>query len=113
MFPADFYVIDMNHDNNVAPMLLGRPFLMTAKTKIDVSTGSLTLEFEGEVVKFNIFDCMKYPCDDNSLNFIDVVEPIVESVYEMNEKDPLEFVLANSIMDIDHLSDFPFSNDIN
>ena len=65
-------MIDMNHDKNTAPMWLGRPYLMTAKTKIDVSTGSLTLEFEGEVVKFNIFDCMKHLSDDNSVCFTDI-----------------------------------------
>ncbi|XP_057545927.1 uncharacterized protein LOC130824921 [Amaranthus tricolor] len=38
IFPADFYVSDMEHDKYAAPILLGRPFMKTAKTKIDVDT---------------------------------------------------------------------------
>ncbi|XP_052885333.1 uncharacterized protein LOC128293828 [Gossypium arboreum] len=34
-------------------ILLGRPFLSTASTKIDVRSGTLTMEFDGEIVKFN------------------------------------------------------------
>ncbi|XP_021769858.1 uncharacterized protein LOC110734105 [Chenopodium quinoa] len=33
IFPADFYVLDMEHDKQAVPILLGRPFLKTAKTK--------------------------------------------------------------------------------
>ena len=35
IFPADFFVLDMDNDTHVAPILLGRLFLKTAKTKID------------------------------------------------------------------------------
>ncbi|XP_074292857.1 uncharacterized protein LOC141619737 [Silene latifolia] len=40
IFPADFYVLDMEHDKHAAPIMVGRPFLKTASTKIDVSSGS-------------------------------------------------------------------------
>ncbi|XP_074302841.1 uncharacterized protein LOC141636251 [Silene latifolia] len=50
IFPADFYVLDMEHDKHTAPILLGRPFLKTASTKIDVSSGSMTMESSGQVV---------------------------------------------------------------
>ncbi|XP_074292183.1 uncharacterized protein LOC141619049 [Silene latifolia] len=33
-FPAYFYVLDMTHDNHDAPILLGRLFRKTARTKI-------------------------------------------------------------------------------
>ncbi|KAL5574040.1 hypothetical protein UlMin_023637 [Ulmus minor] len=57
VFPADFYVIDMCEDANskAAPLLLGRPFMKTARTKIDVHNGTLTMEFDGESISFNIF----------------------------------------------------------
>ena len=55
IFPADFYVLKMDYDASAAPILLGRPFLKTANTKIDVGSGSLTMEFDGEVVGFNIY----------------------------------------------------------
>ena len=58
VFPADFYVLNMGNACHDIPILLGRPFLKTARTKIDVHEGALTMEFDGEVIKFNIFDAM-------------------------------------------------------
>ncbi|XP_027171423.1 uncharacterized protein LOC113770988 [Coffea eugenioides] len=39
IFPADFYVLDMDDDHSPdpSPLLLGRPFFSTAQTKIDVN----------------------------------------------------------------------------
>ncbi|KAL0311504.1 UNVERIFIED_CONTAM: hypothetical protein Sangu_2445100 [Sesamum angustifolium] len=61
IFPADFYVLDMteNTSPNSTSILLGRPFLKTSKTKIDVDAGILSMEFDNEVVKVNT----KRPCD--------------------------------------------------
>ncbi|XP_074266338.1 uncharacterized protein LOC141588813 [Silene latifolia] len=75
--------LEMEHDKHAAPILLGRPFLKTASTKIDVSSGSLTMESDGQVVKFNIYDSMKYPLDVHSLNFIDIIEPCVQDVFNI------------------------------
>ncbi|XP_011087002.1 uncharacterized protein LOC105168564 [Sesamum indicum] len=49
VFPADFFVIDMREDNspNSTSILLGRPFLKTARTKIDVHNTMLPMEFDG------------------------------------------------------------------
>ncbi|KAL0445392.1 UNVERIFIED_CONTAM: hypothetical protein Slati_2261900 [Sesamum latifolium] len=51
VFPADFYVLDMMGDNSPSStsILLGRPFLKTSKTKIDVDDGILSMEFDNEV----------------------------------------------------------------
>ncbi|XP_050280900.1 uncharacterized protein LOC126721869 [Quercus robur] len=51
VFPTDFYVLDMENGDQTTPILLRRPFLKTSKTKIDVHSGTLTMEFEGEIVK--------------------------------------------------------------
>ena len=60
VFPADFYVLDMKDEDaaNPTPLLLGRPFMKTTRAKIDVFNGTLTMEFDGEVVRFNIFEAM-------------------------------------------------------
>nr|XP_012466334.1 unnamed protein product [Gossypium raimondii] len=103
VFPADFYVLDMGaSDNSVdVPLLLGRPFHKTARTKIDVHKGNLTMEFDGEIIKFNIFDAMRYPTDINSVFTLDVIDNFVQDVYELGEEDELKSVLAKSIFDID------------
>ncbi|XP_038972622.1 uncharacterized protein LOC103698859 [Phoenix dactylifera] len=56
VFPADFYVLDMENGDQTAPILLGRPFLKTSKTKIDVHSGTLTMEFDGEVFELDAKD---------------------------------------------------------
>ncbi|CAN6567582.1 unnamed protein product [Malus baccata var. baccata] len=48
--PADFYVLEMDESDHAPslPILLGRPFMKTARTKIDVYNGTLSMEFDGE-----------------------------------------------------------------
>ncbi|KAI3694808.1 hypothetical protein L1987_77789 [Smallanthus sonchifolius] len=47
VFPMDFDILDMEVDDGV-PLILGRPFLRTAKALIDVFDGKLTLCVGGE-----------------------------------------------------------------
>ncbi|XP_076935335.1 uncharacterized protein LOC143601955 [Bidens hawaiensis] len=58
VFPSDFYfyVLDMEDDDkpNSSSILLGRPFLKTSKTKIDVYNGTLSMEFDGGVLNKSI-----------------------------------------------------------
>ncbi|XP_073152066.1 uncharacterized protein [Henckelia pumila] len=84
IFPADFYILRMeeNSMSNSPLILLGRPFMKTTRTKIDVDDGTLSVEFDGEIVKFNIFDAMKYPSENHSICSIDVVDSIVREVFE-------------------------------
>ena len=52
VFSMDFVVMDMEEDTQV-PLLLGRPFLATRATLIDVKKGELTLRMGEEAVHFN------------------------------------------------------------
>ena len=76
VFPADFYVMNMGDACHDIPILLGRPFLKTARTKINVHEGTLTMEFDGEVIKFNIFDSMRVPTDVNYAYALDVIDEL-------------------------------------
>ena len=53
IFPVDFVVMKMEEDNQV-PLLLGRPFLATEASLIDLQKGELTLRVGNEVVHFNL-----------------------------------------------------------
>ncbi|KAL9241866.1 hypothetical protein vseg_015926 [Gypsophila vaccaria] len=99
IFPADFYVLEMEHDKHAAPILLGRPFLKTASTKIDVSSGSLTMESDGQVVKFNIYDSMRYPSDEHSVNFVDVLDSYVQNVFHLSTADGLKNIIEHCVVD--------------
>ncbi|XP_031249855.1 uncharacterized protein LOC116107705 [Pistacia vera] len=95
VFPTDFYILDMDDSSSPdpVPILLGRPFLNIARTKIDVHDGTLTMEFDSEVIRFNIFDAMKYPTDVQSIfaiNVIDFVDSIAQEMFELNNADELE-----------------------
>ncbi|XP_031096917.1 uncharacterized protein LOC116001167 [Ipomoea triloba] len=95
IFPADFYVLDMEEDNspNSSLILLGRPFLKTSKTKIDVHDDTLTMEFNGALIKFNIYNAMKYPDDVSSVSLIDAVDPLVQKISYLTDSDALEVAL--------------------
>ena len=52
IFPADFIVLDMDEDE-VIPLILGRPFLATGRTLIDVQQGKLVLRVGEDEVTFD------------------------------------------------------------
>nr|XP_027118762.1 uncharacterized protein LOC113736005 [Coffea arabica] len=99
--PADFYVLDMDDDHSPdpSPLLLGRPFMSTAQTKIDVNKGILSMEFDGEIVHFNIFDTMKYPSNSNfsSVFSVSAIDPVVQEVFETVGRDELEVALTKHL----------------
>ncbi|XP_021599732.1 uncharacterized protein LOC110605449 [Manihot esculenta] len=73
VFLANFYIVHMDDDksSNTSDLLLGRPFLTTARTKIDIFDGTLTMEFDGKIIKFNVYDSIKYPNDFLMLEDVD------------------------------------------
>ncbi|RDX66514.1 hypothetical protein CR513_54707, partial [Mucuna pruriens] len=52
IFPADFYVLDMEDEASEkgSILILGRPFFMIAWTKIDVHASTLSMEFGDDMV---------------------------------------------------------------
>ncbi|KAM2360761.1 hypothetical protein ACFXTH_003115 [Malus domestica] len=108
VFPADFYVLEMEDSNHSSqlPILLGRPFMKTARTKIDVFKGTLTMEFDGEVIDFNISDAMRYPHDGHAMRYpydghscfsIDVIDSWAQEFLDDLNEDALEKTLTQSI----------------
>ncbi|CAN6547371.1 unnamed protein product [Malus baccata var. baccata] len=93
IFPADFYVLEMDESDHAPslPILLGRPFMKTARTKIDVFNGTLTMEFDGEVINFNLSDSMKFPNENHSCFAIDVIDSLVQDHLDNLKDDALEF----------------------
>ncbi|XP_057779668.1 uncharacterized protein LOC130998253 [Salvia miltiorrhiza] len=78
IFPADFYVLDTGPETGENAILLGRPFMMTAGTKIDMKTEILTCEFDGIHEEFNIYETMKRKQSMETVDMIDVFEPLVQ-----------------------------------
>ncbi|KAI3734462.1 hypothetical protein L6452_13931 [Arctium lappa] len=59
IFPADFLILDYEADKNI-PIILGRPFLATGRTLIDVQKGELTMRVNDQQVTFNVFKTLKF-----------------------------------------------------
>ncbi|CAN6721096.1 unnamed protein product [Malus baccata var. baccata] len=99
IFPADFYVLDMEDSPHSTPLpiLLDRPFMKTARTKIDVFKGTLTMEFDGEVIDFNLSESIKFPKDDHSCFSIDIIDDLAQDFLDCLEKDTLETTIAQGI----------------
>ncbi|XP_062093889.1 uncharacterized protein LOC133799915 [Humulus lupulus] len=74
--PRDFYVLDMEDESIPCstPILFGRPFMKTARTKIYLSDGTMTMEFDGETIRFNIFEAMMCPSDVHVVCSLDVLD---------------------------------------
>ncbi|XP_026417383.1 uncharacterized protein LOC113312864 [Papaver somniferum] len=67
VFPADFCVLEMDSGSDASiPLLLGRSFMKTAKPVIDLNKGTLTMKFDDEKIRFDIFGAMRYPSDIHS-----------------------------------------------
>lgn len=99
IFSTDFYVLDMGDDNslNSSSILLGRPFLKTTRTKIDGFNGTLSMKFNSEVIKFNIYATMWYPSDISTLTFIDVIKHLTDEYFEITNRDLLILVFHKNI----------------
>ncbi|KAJ9552673.1 hypothetical protein OSB04_016718 [Centaurea solstitialis] len=59
IFSADFVILDYEADRET-PIILGRPFLATGRTLIDVQKGELTMRVHDQEVTFNVFKSLKY-----------------------------------------------------
>ncbi|CAL8152415.1 unnamed protein product [Prunus armeniaca] len=75
--PADFVVLDIDEDLQT-PIILGRPFMATARTLIDVEAGTLTLRVQDQSVVFNLFEAAKRPTEQQECMRIDVVDSMVQ-----------------------------------
>ncbi|KAM2650427.1 hypothetical protein EV1_014420 [Malus domestica] len=78
--------------------------MKTARTKIDVFNGTLTMEFDVEVINFNLSDSIKYPSEDHSCFSIDVFASLAHDHFEQLNDDALELVIARG-MDIQNNED--------
>ncbi|GKE24457.1 reverse transcriptase domain-containing protein, partial [Tanacetum coccineum] len=78
-FSADIVVVDYDVDPWV-PLILGRPFLRTARALIDAQGEELTLRVNDEAITFNVRHTSRYSdrYDDESVNRIDVIDVTCE-----------------------------------
>ena len=95
IFPVDFVILEMDEDIEV-PLILGRPFLATARAIIDVSDGKLVLRVGDEEVTFKIHNAMRHSLEeDDTCYYLDSTDIVVsDCLQELVHDDPLEMCLV-------------------
>ncbi|XP_062089538.1 uncharacterized protein LOC133796074 [Humulus lupulus] len=76
IFPADFIILDYEADREV-PIILGRPFLATGRTLIDMQNGEITMRVNDQQITFSVFKAMKFPDEVEECSRVDVVDTLV------------------------------------
>ncbi|XP_040369382.1 uncharacterized protein LOC121051265 [Rosa chinensis] len=103
ILPADFIILDMEeaplHEKEL-PIILGRAFMATAGTKIDVKEGLMTMTVHDTTIAFRIFDAMSKPSnayDCFRIDVLDGIDKMVEKTFIENaSQDPLETCLHHN-----------------
>lgn len=96
VFLADFFIMEIESEG-AQMILVGRSFLKTSRTKIDVHSGSMTMEFDSETVTFNIYDAMKYPDMETNISMMDIIEPFEQEVCQTIHQDRLKITLEEGL----------------
>ncbi|GJT63933.1 reverse transcriptase domain-containing protein [Tanacetum coccineum] len=94
-FPVNFMVVDYVADPRV-PLILGRPFLRTARALIDVHGEQMTLRHDDQSVTFKVGDTKTFSYNIiESVNRVDVIdiacEEYVQEVLEISESGQVHF----------------------
>ena len=88
-----FIIMDFTADDDT-PILLGRPFLATGRTLIDVEKGELTMRVNAQEVTFNVLKAMKYPTEDvEDVSLLQCWDSLVQKQFNKS-RDPLVEELA-------------------
>ncbi|PIN20749.1 DNA-directed DNA polymerase [Handroanthus impetiginosus] len=105
IFPADFVVLDMEMDSEI-PIILGKPFLATSRTLIDVQKGELTIRVQDQQITFNVFKAMIFPNESDEYFSVSLFNNLArnESIAEQ-PLDPLKRALLDRINE-DNEEDF-------
>ncbi|XP_062093808.1 uncharacterized protein LOC133799836 [Humulus lupulus] len=102
IFPTNFIILDYEADRDV-PIILGRPFLATGRTLIDIQKGELTMRMNDQHVTFNVFNVMKFPEEIEECSRLSVIESIVaEKFHKEAFKDG---VGVRSLEELENLSE--------
>lgn len=69
VFLADFVLVDIDRDRDI-PLVLGRPFLATGKTLIDVKHGKIILQFQDDKAVFTVHNAKTCLVESNIYDLI-------------------------------------------
>ncbi|GJW28462.1 DNA-directed DNA polymerase, partial [Tanacetum coccineum] len=94
----DFVILDMPKDSRV-PIILGRPFLATARAMIDVFNKKITLRVEDDEVVFDVDQSIKIPKteDDECYGIDDLDDAINDEAQELMANEEPDSLLSRGL----------------
>ncbi|KAL4315591.1 hypothetical protein AHAS_Ahas15G0200400 [Arachis hypogaea] len=95
-FPTDFVVLEIE-EHKSATLILGRPFLATGRTLIDVQKGEVTLRVNEDEFKLNVVKAMQHLDTPKDCMKVDLIDSLVE---EINMATSLESELEDIFKDV-------------
>ncbi|XP_057745034.1 uncharacterized protein LOC130962894 [Arachis stenosperma] len=90
LFLVDFHILETPpiDSTNPSSILLGRPFLKTARFKLDAHSGVYSFESDGELVKFTLEESNKPILKAYSIFGCDIVEDkVIEDIKEQEKEE--------------------------
>ncbi|CAA6657000.1 unnamed protein product [Spirodela intermedia] len=91
-FLVDFLILDILILINLThtPIILGHPFLATAKSNINCENVIINIKYEGQNISLNIFKSSRFPHEDNdNYEDIDVIDSCIEEMNDVQQVDQL------------------------
>ncbi|KAL1188656.1 hypothetical protein V5N11_022898 [Cardamine amara subsp. amara] len=79
--PTDFIVLEMDEEP-MDPLILGRPFLRTAGSLIDVEGGKINLRLGREVLTFDINRVLRKPTIEGQMFYIEEMNALADELLE-------------------------------
>ncbi|GJV05073.1 DNA-directed DNA polymerase [Tanacetum coccineum] len=98
VLPVDFVILDMPEDSRI-PIILGRPFLATARAMIDAFNKKIILRVGDDEVIFDMDQSMKKPPTeyDECYSIDDLDDTINKETQKLLENDQLDLFLLNDL----------------
>ncbi|XP_057755836.1 uncharacterized protein LOC130975018 [Arachis stenosperma] len=89
IFPADFVILDTEEEGSDS-IILGRPFLHTARAIIDVEKGEMVFRVHNEQMIINVFKSMQNIPEQEEYVKVDMIESLVEEMLEESSQEQEE-----------------------
>ncbi|XP_057760634.1 uncharacterized protein LOC130981011 [Arachis stenosperma] len=86
IFPADFVILDTEEEGSDS-IILGRPFLYTARAIIDVEKGEMVFRVHNEQMIINVFKSMQNIPEQEDYVKVDMIESLVEEMLEESSQE--------------------------
>ncbi|KAH1202510.1 hypothetical protein GmHk_17G048961 [Glycine max] len=72
-FPVDFVIMDIEEDAKI-PLIMGRPFMLTAKCVVELGNDNLEMSVEEQKSTFNLFEAIKHPSNNKICFKVEEIE---------------------------------------